>query len=96
MYVAQSICIWDSVWQAWVSQIIYYSDLLASPFPPPTQILAPFWLKYLMFASPTLLEPEAILSGVVGGCWMRRGWGGMIRRIRRQMGEVTPPCDPSI
>ena len=67
MYVAQSICIWDSVWQAWVSQIIYYSDLLASPFPPPTQILAPFWLKYLMFASPTLLEPEAILSGVVGG-----------------------------
>jgi|SouAtlMetagenome_1021521.scaffolds.fasta_scaffold27219_2 hypothetical protein len=51
MYVAQSICIWDSVWQAWVSQIIYYSDLLASPFPPPTQILAPFWLKYLMFAS---------------------------------------------
>ena len=52
MYVAQSICIWDSVWQAWVSQIIYYSDLLASPLPPPpTQLLAPFWLKYLMFAS---------------------------------------------
>ena len=56
MYVTQSICIWDSVWQAWVSQIIYYSDLLASPLPPPpTQLLAPFWLKYLMFASPTLL-----------------------------------------
>lgn len=35
MYVAQSICIWDSVWQARVSQIIYYSELLAAPFPPP-------------------------------------------------------------
>ena len=55
MYVAWSIYIWDSVWQARVSQIIYYSELLAAPFPPPPDTLAPFWLKYLMFASPALL-----------------------------------------
>jgi len=76
MYVAQSICIWDSVWQAWVSQIVYYSDLLASPLPPPpTQLLAPFWLKYLMFASPTLLKPEAMLCKVVGEVLNAKGLG---------------------
>ena len=54
---------------------IYTTAIVRRPLPPPTQILAPFWLKYLMFASPTLLEPEAILSGVVGGVLDAEGLG---------------------